>query len=225
MFLKYIQPSIEIGNLRIDEPMTVLTDLLLAGICFLAYFRLRQLNNSNRIGRYFAAYFLCLGLGSFFGALLSHAFIYKLPVHLKLLSWLFVLLSVGFLSVASLDMARPLLNPVFSRIISRLNVLLFIVAAFYTIWNLAFSPVKYYTIFGMVIMVGLLSIFVYRKTGKKGHARLATAVGIGILSVFVFSYEWGFGPWFNHNDLSHVILSFATILLYKGASLLSSFYA
>jgi len=45
------------------------------------------------------------------------------------------------------------------------------------------------------------------------------AVGVGLLSAFIFSFEWGISPWFNHNDISHVILSFSALSLYKGAVL------
>jgi hypothetical protein len=42
---------------------------------------------------------------------------------------------------------------------------------------------------------------------------------VGILSVVVFAYEIGLGPWFNHKDISHVILSFSALTMYKGATL------
>ncbi|MEZ5072586.1 MAG: hypothetical protein R2751_16890 [Bacteroidales bacterium] len=212
--------SIEIWNLRIDEPMTVLTDLLLAAICFYAYLNIRHVESPGRIKRYFKYYFLTLGFGSLFGGVLGHAFLYQLPDHWKLLSWMLVLLSVVLISLAMLEMARPLINPSFTRIIQRLNMCLFILAAFFTVWNVAFSPVKYYTIFGMVLIVGMLSVHLYRKTGNRALLRLTMAVGVGLVSAVIFSYQWGLGPWFNHNDISHVILSFSTVMIYKGASLL-----
>ena len=32
--------------------------------------------------------------------------------------------------------------------------------------------------------------------------------------------QWGLSPWFNHKDISHVILSFSVIAFYKGAALI-----
>jgi hypothetical protein len=46
------------------------------------------------------------------------------------------------------------------------------------------------------------------------------AVLLGVISAVIFSFEWGLSPWFNHNDISHVILSFSAYYMYKGAVLI-----
>ena len=220
VLLKFIQPSIEIWNIQIDEPITTATDLLMAAICFYAYFKIKQKESSGRIKWYFKYYFLTLGLGTMFGGLLGHAFLYRLSPQWKLVSWIFILISVALMAHALLELARPLVKPVFTRLIIRLNLLILIVALFFTLWTLAFSPVKYYTIFGMVVIVGAFSYFIFLKTGSRGVVRFIFAVGLGVVSAFVFSYGWGLSPWFNHNDISHVILSISTLIFYKGASLI-----
>ena len=91
MLLNYIQPSIEIGKLRIDEPITSATDMLMAFVCFYAYFRIRKQEIHDRIKWYFKYYFLTLGFGAFFGGLLGHAFLYRIAPHWKLVSWIFTL--------------------------------------------------------------------------------------------------------------------------------------
>jgi hypothetical protein len=48
------------------------------------------------------------------------------------------------------------------------------------------------------------------------------AIGIGFISALVFSFEWGLSPWLNHNDISHLILSFSAFGMYKGAALILS---
>lgn len=220
MFRAYIQPSVEILNLRIDEPITTATDLLLAAICFFAYFRIRQLESTGRIRWYFKYYFLTLGLGALTGGLLGHAFFYKLSPEWKLVSWLLTLLSVGLMAHALLEMARPYVKPRITKLIFRTNLFVLAIATFYTLWTLAFLPVKYYTIFGMVVLVGSLSLFIYQRTASRGLVKLMVALGIGLLSVLIFSYELGLSPWFNHNDISHLILSYSAFGMYKGAALI-----
>ncbi len=220
MLLKFIQPSIDIMNIRIDEPITTATDLLMAAICFYAYFRITQRESSGRIRWYFKYYFLTLGFGALFGGLLGHAFLYRLSPQWKLVSWIFTLISVAFIVHALLELAKPLVKPGFTKLIVRLNLLILIVAFFFTLWTLAFSPVKYYTIFGMVAIVGSFSYFIFQKTGCRGGLRFIFAVGLGLVSAIVFSYGWGLGPWFNHNDICHVILSCSTLIFYKGAALI-----
>jgi len=219
MLLSLVQPSVEIWNLRVDEPITTATDLLMAAICFYAYFRIKQQESAKRIKWYFKYYFLTLGLGTLFGGLLGHAFLYRLSPSWKLVSWIFILISVALMAHALLELARPLVKPGFTRMIARLNLLILSIALFVSFWTLAFSPVKLYTIFGMFVVVGSLSFFIFQKTGSKGVVRIMVAVMLGLISAFIFSYEWGLSPWFNHNDICHVILSFSTIIIYKGASL------
>ncbi len=220
VFQNYIQPSIEFMNLRIDEPITTATDLILAAICFYAFFRIRKEETFGRVKKYFKYYFLTLGLGALFGGLFGHAFLYRLSPEWKLVSWIFTMLSVAFMAHALLEVAKPMVKPIVTRFISRFNLLILAFAFFYTLWTLAFFPVKYYTIFGMVVVVGSLSFFIYQRTASKGVVKLMGAVAIGLLSALIFSYELGLSPWFNHNDISHIILSYSAFIMYKGAALI-----
>ena len=45
-------------------------------------------------------------------------------------------------------------------------------------------------------------------------------VGIGFLSAVIFSLQWGISQWFNHRDVSHIILCFSVIYVYKGVAML-----
>ena len=214
---KFIQPSIEVLNIRIDEPITLITDLLLAAICFYAYFQIRRLDYTCRSKWHFKNYFLVLGLGAMTGGLLGHAFLYRLSDAWQLVSWILTLGSVTLIIHALLEVARPYLKKGIARIISRFNVLLFALAVFFTIWSMAFSPVKYFTAFGMVVVLGSLCYYIYQKTASKGTLILMGAVLLGFISALIFSFGWGLSPWFNHRDISHLILSFSAYQMYKGA--------
>jgi len=222
VFQEYLQPSIEILNLRIDEPITTLTDLFFSVICFYAFFRIRKLEYAGRVKWYFKYYFLSLGFGALFGGIFGHAFLYRLSAGWQLVSWVFSLLAVGLITHAMVELSKPLVRPWFNRWVSRINWLILAFALFYTLWSLAFLPVKYYSIFGLVVVVFSLSYYIYLKTRNRGVTILMAAVGIGFISALVFSFEWGVSPWFNHNDISHVILSFSAFGTYKGASLIMS---
>lgn len=222
VFQKYIQPSIEILNLRIDEPITTVTDLLFAAICFYAFFQIRRMEYAGRVKWYFKYYFLTLGFGALFGGLFGHAFLYILPEKWKLVSWIFSMMSVALIAHALVELSRPLVKPWISRWVGGINLLILALALYYTLWTLAFSPVKYYSIFGLVVVVGSLCYYIFLKTRKRGVVVVMAAVGIGFISALVFSFEWGLSPWLNHNDISHLILSFSAFGMYKGAALILS---
>lgn len=222
VFQKYLQPSIEILNLRIDEPITTVTDLLFAAICFYAFFRIRKLEYAGRVKWYFKYYFLCLGFGASLGGLIGHAFLYRISAGWQLVSWVFTLVAVALIAQALVELAKPLVKPWFATWMSRINFLVLVFAVLYTLRTVAFSPVKYYSIFGLAVVVGSLSYYIYQKTHKRGVAVLMAALGIGFIPALVFSFEWGLSPWFNHSDISHVILSFSAFAMYKGVALILS---
>lgn len=222
VFREYIQPSLEILNIRIDEPVTTATDLLLAAVCFFAFYQIRKQETMGRAKWYFKYYFLTLGLSAVFGGLFGHAFLYSLAPEWKLVSWVLTLLSVACMAHALLEVAKPLVKPKITRLIFLLNLLVLALALFYTTWTIEFSPVKYYTVFGMVVVVGSLSLLIYQRTANRGVVVIMGAVAIGLVSVFIFSNKLGLSPWFNHNDISHVILSYVAFSMYKGATLLLS---
>jgi hypothetical protein len=155
-------------------------------------------------------------LGALFGGLLGHAFLYGLSPGWQLVSWVLIIVAIGFFSQAILELAKPLVNRGLTRWVSVINLLILTFAIVYTLWKIAFLPVKYYCIFGMVAIVGSFSVFIYRRTWSRGVVWFLMAVGLGVVSAFVFSFEWSLSPWFNHNDISHVILSMASLVIYKG---------
>ncbi len=214
------QPSIDFLHLRIDEPITTATDLILAAICFYAFFRIRKLEYTGRVKWYFKYYFLILGLGTLFGGLFGHAFLYLLSEEWKLVSWVLILASVALMAHALVEMAKPLVRPRICRVISRFNLFVFAVALFFTVWSLAFSPVTYYSIYGMLVVVGSFSFYIYRKTGSRGMLILLGAVLVGFISALIFRFEWGLSPWFNHMDISHVILGISIYSFYRAAVLI-----
>jgi len=219
VLLTLIQPSIEIWNLKVDEPITTLTDLLLAAVSFYAFIRIGRLSSGGRMQWYFRYYFLSLGLGALTGGLLGHAFLYRLAPGWKLVSWILAIASVALMIHAMVEMARPLLKSRITRLILMLNWIITPVAVYLTLRQISFSPVKFYTIYGMLLVVGSLSLYTYIKTGSRGVSRFMMAVSLGLVSAFVFSKQWGVSPWFNHQDISHTILAISAILIYKGAGL------
>lgn len=213
---KFIQPSIELLNLRIDEPITTITDILLGVICIYAFLRIVKLKHAGDGSGYFMSYFLVLGLGAITGGVLGHAFQYCLADAWKLVSWTLTLVSVALMVQAFLVLASTFMKKNTGTIITLLNLLLFLLAVFLMSRSIDFNPVKYYAIFGLVLLSGSLSFLIYRKTGNRAVLVLMGGVGIGFISAIIFSLQWGLSHWFNHRDLSHIILCVSVYFVYKG---------
>ena len=63
-------PSVNILNVRLDEPVTTLTDIIIAAICFYAFFRLIRISGKQHL--YLTYFFLILGTGTFLGGVIGH---------------------------------------------------------------------------------------------------------------------------------------------------------
>ena len=216
MEAKFIQPSIEILNLRLDEPITTFTDILLGIICIYAFFRMARIKVPGNGYSFFRSYFLVLGLGAVTGGLLGHAFQYCLADAWKLVSWILTLISVALMVQGVLAIAAPYLKKGMVTVVTVLNLAGMSLALFLTSRSINFDPVKYYAIFGLVLLTGSLSWFIYRKTGNRAVLVLMGGVGIGFLSAIIFSLQWGLSHWFNHRDVSHIILCFSVYFVFKG---------
>ncbi|MCU0369089.1 MAG: hypothetical protein MUF39_09695, partial [Cyclobacteriaceae bacterium] len=101
------QPSISIYNIRIDEPINTLTDLIVSAVCFYAFFRLKKSGLTGRTQLYFRMYFLLLGIATLFGGIIGHGFLYVFSFAWKLPGWIVSMLSVAFIERSSIEHAKP----------------------------------------------------------------------------------------------------------------------
>jgi hypothetical protein len=83
--------------------------------------------------------------------------------------------------------------------------------------TLNFFFVEAHTTYGLLIVVASLHFFVYRKTRSAGSRLFLIAVGFAAVSAIIYLNRWSFSPWFNYNDISHVLLTFAAWYFYSGS--------
>jgi hypothetical protein len=60
-------------------------------------------------------------------------------------------------------------------------------------------------------------MIVFLKTKKKGSKLFLIAVGFSAVGALFFMNKWGFSPWFNHFDISHVFMTCSAFYFYLGA--------
>ncbi len=220
VFQNFVQPSVEILDLRVDEPVTMLTDLLLAAVCIYALFSIRHFISVKRTASYFRYYFLTLAMAAMSGGILGHALLYRLDPGWRMVSWVFTLLSVALMAHALLEVASPLITRGLKRAAAWMNVIFLIIALCCMFRYMTFEAVKYYTIFGMLLVAGSMSLYIYNLTGQRGLVVLMMGIATGMVASLVYSNQLGLSPWFNHNDISHVVLSFSVLVINRGVVLI-----
>ena len=211
------QPSIFIAGIRLDEPVTTLTDLIISAVCFYAFFKLSKIAKKQPLHQYLRFYFLSMGIATFIGGIVGHGFLYLFSFAWKLPGWLTSMVSIALIERASIAQARKLIAPKWGRALAILNIVELLTFMTLTFSTLNFFFVEVHTTYGLLIIVGSLNIFIYIRTRDPGSKLFLWAVGFSALGALVFMNKWSLHPWFNYFDLSHVFLTIAAVIFYKGS--------
>ncbi len=211
------QPSIELLNLELQEPVTALTDVFVAIVNFVAYAKLRALPQRGRVHTLFTYYFLTMGVATFLGGVVGHALMAYIPFYMKVPGWIVSMLSVALLERAVIIYARKWMKPQIGNFFSKLNIAELLIFMALSLVTLNFQYVLIHAAYGMAIVVTGFTGFVYLKEKSTGSKQILYAVLVSAIGAAFFVFQIGIDKWFNHVDISHVFMMFASVLYYKGA--------
>jgi hypothetical protein len=199
----------------LNEPVTLLTDYLLAGLCAFLGTRLLSAEPRNAPRMLWGASFLALAVGAFLGGTF-HGFRADLGTEAKSILWNATLLAVGAFNCGMLaGSALACLPPRFGRIVAWLCVVKFGVYAFLAIGTGAFFPV----IVDSGATMALMALF-HLPSAWRGDAAsrwALAALALSVVAAIVQAAKLAPHPQFNHNDLYHVIQAGAMYLFYRAA--------
>lgn len=214
--MAFQQPSVFIFGVQIDEPVTSLTALMISGVCLYAFIKLSKMQVQHRTTFYLRYYFLIMSLATANGGIIGHAFLYHFSFAWKLIGWILSMLSIMLIERASIEYVSSYLNEKIARALKWINILELIFFVTITCVTLNFFFVEAHTTYGLLIVVASLHLYAYRKVKSKGSRLFLIAVGIAAVSAIIYMNKWGISPWFNHNDISHVLLMVTAWFFYRG---------
>ena len=210
--------SISIAGLRIDEPVASLTDLMVSFVCFYAYIKLNKIPRKPKAARLLQYYFLTMGLATFFGGLIGHAFLYAFAFEWKLPGWLISMLSIALLERSSIEFAKPYIkNPSLFQFFNWLNIFEISVFILLVVFTLQFFFVELHSAYGLLIVTAGFHGFVFWKTSSKASFFSLVGVAISAIAALFFMNEWIIHRWFNHIDISHLLMSIAAWYFYQSS--------
>jgi hypothetical protein len=223
--MEYKQPSIYIGDVRMDEPVTVITDLLVSAVCLYAFIMLSRLKTESKMHFYLKYYFLTMAIATGVGGLIGHGFLYaferRIDISLevspwKLPAWLISMFSIMLIERAAIEYARPVINRQIGKFFSWLNIVEFITFVVITFTTLNFFFVQAHAAYGLLIVVAGFSVYVFWKQRTRGSKIFLVAVSIAAISALIFLNKWGISKWFTHFDISHVLMTISAWFFYRG---------
>jgi hypothetical protein len=209
--------SIDILGVRLDEPVTVVTDIIIASVCFYAFFRLKKTEGQPGLRNYLKFYFLLLGIGTLLGGVIGHGLLYLFSPVWKLPGWITCMAAIALLEQASILMLRDYLARWKIRALSWQNILLLIALLIPLMITINFIFAVAYITFGLLIVVGGIHLLVSIRSKTVGSMWILIAVATGLAGDFIFVFDWSLHDWFNNSDLSHVFLAFSAWFFYVGA--------
>lgn len=218
--MPYSQPSVELFGLRIDEPVTTATDLIISIACFYAFWQLHQLPQKGKLPAYLKYFFLTMGVSTFLGGIIGHGFLYLFSFEWKLPGWIVSMFSIALIERAAISYAKPLTGERLGRIFGWVNIAELAVFLVISLFTLNFFFVQAHAGYGLVVVVSSFCGYIYYQTRDRGAAWMLGGVGVSLLASLVYMTQWGIGPWFNHLDISHVLMTIGVWIMYRGAKLI-----
>lgn len=215
--------EIDLWGLRILEPVTSLTDLITATVCFWAYSRLRALERPEVEHRFLRLYFFLMGAAVTFSAFIGHAFLYAFSPAWKMIGWTCSSLAILLAELSSLQAIRPALSSGWVQRWRGLFVLQWLVFMGLIInpATRSFEMVKLNSSLGLAGFVLTFQGFHYWRSREDGRLLLMLGIALGIFPAIIYSNEISLHRWFNYHDISHVLMAIDMYVIYRGARLIA----
>lgn len=211
------QPDIHLLGLRIQDPMTTLTDVLVTAVCFFAYWKLNKSNLQGKTINYIKYYFVLIGIATLLGGLIGHAFQHIIPQNFKLLGWITSMFAVMFIERSAIEYAVNLIPKKVHNVLLKMNIIELVIVLLSTIYTFSFKLVELHAFYGFIIVVLSIHLYIYYHTKNKGSMYFFMGIAVLVIALLAFNYPIVPHVWFNHADLSHVLMAISSYLFLKGS--------
>ncbi len=212
------QPSIEVLGIRVDEPVMVATDLLVAAVCFYAWFRISKLPVKNEIRTLTMIYFASMGAATAIGGIIGHGLIHYFNFYYKLPAWITSMISIAMLERVCIKLARPYIQKSVGVFFGWVNMIELLTFMFISFYSLCFFYVEAHAAYGLVVVVFSFSVFVYWKTRNEAMIEFFVGVALATISAIIFTFDLYINEWITHVDLGHLFMALAAWFFYRGSA-------
>ncbi len=215
-----LNPSLFINSFEWREPVTTLTDFLVAIVAMYAFFRfVSYKGEKDSFYLKYQIYFLCFAIGMTSAAWLGHGFQAYVSPRWKTIGWFMSATGQLFLIVASIEQMKIRWSDKFRNwakggVIAK--YLLFSLIIFNPETS-SFRWVQFNSSIDLIALVLPMQLFFYSKTGLKGSLILVLAILFAMIPGLIFSSEWSLGRWFNFHDISHTMMAVFMLFMFYGS--------
>ena len=221
-FYSILNPTIFIGDFEWQEPVTTLTDFLVAIVCWVAFFLFSKNDKSSITYKWFRAYFLIFAIGMTSAAWLGHGLQAYVVPEMKLIGWLCGATGILFLQTGSFRLIRNKLPKILQRFLPIWFVLQWLVAVVLMLTRisegiaLAFQVTQVNSAIGFMVFLLPMHVFSWKKLGVKQSRIIVIATFYSAIPGFVYSNQISIHRWFNYHDISHVLMAIFMTIMFLG---------
>ncbi len=205
-----IDTSISIGAVRIHEPVTVLTDIIIAVLAIYFYNQLKR--NAGTATAHWSRFFLFLGLATFTGSFSHALFEIHEGWHYKFF-WLSmqIINGIGIYFAQQATLCSVLEHSTHKSFWKWSYVIQFV------LFIAALLLIQKYIVSVLENAIGLIPILILHYKNKANYAKIiANGISISFLTAIVNLTKLSFNAYFNYNDIAHVFIMMSIFVMYKG---------
>ncbi|MEA2042628.1 MAG: hypothetical protein U9N85_08770 [Bacteroidota bacterium] len=208
--------TMNLFNIRIDEPMAVITDLLVTAISLYAFFVIHNRKRGVKTFVFFKMYFLIMAVATALGGVVGHGFLYALSFEWKLPGWILSMISIALIERATIEHSGKVMPEKFFSVLKVVNIAELAIFITISMLTLNFFFVEIHSAYGLMFVVSSLEIYIYAKTKAKSSKLMLIGIGFAAVAALFFMNEISIHQWFNHLAMSHTLMAVASFFIFKG---------
>lgn len=221
--LSVLNPTVFVGEFEWMEPVTTLTDFLVALVCWSAYYFFRRLKNSEAPSYpWFRKYFLVFAIGMTIAAWLGHGFQAYISPSYKAIGWICGATGLMFLQMGSLKLVQKRLSNKVQKLLPKWFVFQWIAAVCLMTYFLsvgieqAFKVTQFNSVLALWGFVLPMHVFAYKKLEIVASKLVIIALLYSAIPGTVYSQQLSISNWFNYHDISHVLMAIFMTIMFLG---------
>jgi hypothetical protein len=210
-------PDIHLFGLRIVEPGASITDVVVAILCFVLFYKLYKSGKNTNKHKFFQYFFLLMGIATFIGGTFGHAFTYAVGLGFKLPGWVISMFAVMIFERASIEQAASIVKKSTAKAFRIINIVELIIFMALSMITINFLFVQIHMFYGFLIVVFSFQLYIFRRTKNEGSKWMLISIGVAAIAAIIFNLQLSIGSFFNFIVISHLLMGVCGILFYRAA--------
>lgn len=211
-----LNPTVYIGALEVREPVTAVTDFMIAITCGIAFWLLtKSKRERSQSFHYYRGFFLMYAIGMTSAAWLGHGLQAYFGLEWKMLGWFCSMTGQALLAIGSLKEIESAIKPIYAKTIIAALIVQYIVFGAFILYpeTRGFQVPQTASVLVLTGFVIPMQLFNYLQNKNIGSMLMITAIIYGIVPGYVYSNQISINKWFNYHDISHVLVVVYMIIM------------